>query len=78
MSRYGEALRYADHALRLRPAWLDAKYVKARCYEKMGEAEKTAGLYREIASDLRQEGAEVEAESEIEHAKRILDSRAFP
>lgn len=78
LSRYGEAIRYADHALQLRPTWLDAKYVKARCYEKMGEAERAAGLYREIASDLRQEGAEVEAESEIEHAKHILDSPTFP
>lgn len=78
LSRYGEALRYADRALRLRPSWVDAKYTKARCYEKMGEAQKAAGLYREIASDLRQEGAEVEAASEIEHAKRILDSQASP
>lgn len=77
LSWYGEALRYADRALRLRPTWVDAKYTKARCYEKMGEAQKAAGLYREIASDLRQEGAEVEAASEIEHAKRVLDSQAF-
>lgn len=77
LSRYGEAIRYADHALRLRPTWLDAKYTKARCYEKMGEAQKAAGLYREIASDLRQEGAEVEAASEIEHTKCVLDSQAF-
>ncbi len=74
LEQYQRALSYADQALRLHPTWVDAKYTKARCYEKMGECERAAGLYREIARDLRREGAEVEAAAEMKRAGHILGS----
>ena len=71
LARYGEALGYADQALRLRPTWVDAKYTKARCYEKAGDYQKASTLYREIAADLRRDGFEVEAAAEIQRAEQM-------
>lgn len=72
LEQYQRALDYADRALLLRPTWVDAKYIKASCYEKTGEIQKASDMYREIASDLRRDGFEVEATAEIQRAKSVL------
>lgn len=77
LEQYGEALAYAGQALLLRPDRVDAKYTMAQCYEKMGEAEKAADVYLEIAADLKQRGAEVESSAETERARSIREKNAF-
>lgn len=72
LEQYQKALSYADQALRLRPTWVEAKYIKALCYEKTGESQKASDMYRKIASDLRLDGFEVEATAEIQRAKYVL------
>lgn len=77
LEQYGEALAYAGQALQLCPDRVDAKYTMAQCYEKMGEAEKAADVYLEIAADLKQRGAEVESGAETERARSIREKNAF-
>ena len=73
LERYEEAMEYAVAALRIHPDYVDAKYSMAWCYEKMGKAKDAYSMYLEIASDLRRNGFVIEADSELHHAKALME-----
>lgn len=70
---YDEALRFADHAISIQPTWVDAKYSKAWCYEKMEKYQEAYEMYLEIAADCQRDGFEIEANTELQHAKQLLE-----
>ena len=73
LEKYQEAVAYADRAIALRPDWVDGKYEKAWCYEKMGKHREAGRLYLEIAEALKRDGFEVEAEMELRNARKLLE-----
>jgi transcriptional regulator with XRE-family HTH domain len=70
---YEEALRYADCAIAMHPTGVDAKYSKAWCYEKLEQYQDAYEMYLEIAADCRRDGYEIEADTEMQHAKQQLE-----
>ena len=74
LERYDEALAYEKQALQLRPDYVDAKYEMAWCYHRMGEKQKAAELYLQIADQYQREGLDVEAAAERRNAQRLLDN----
>lgn len=73
LEKYPEAIRYADRAIAMRPAYVDGMYEKAWCYEKMGKHQEAGRLYLEIAEALKRDGFEVEAETEFRNARNLLE-----
>lgn len=73
LEKYPEAIRYADRAIAMRPAYVDGMYEKAWCYEKMGKHREAGRLYLEIAEILKRDGFEVEAETELRNARKLLE-----
>lgn len=73
LEKYPEAIRYADRAIAMRPAYVDGMYEKAWCYEKMGKHQEAGRLYLEIAEALKRDGFEVEAETEFRNARKLLE-----
>ena len=73
LEKYPEAIRYADRAIAMRPAYVDGMYEKAWCYEKMGKNREAGRLYLEIAEALKRDGFEVEAETELRNARKLLE-----
>lgn len=73
LEKYPEAIRYADRAIAMRPAYVDGMYEKAWCYEKMGKHREAGCLYLEIAEILKRDGFEVEAEAELRNARRLME-----
>ena len=73
LEKYPEAIRYADRAIAMRPAYVDGMYEKAWCYEKMGKHREAGRLYLEIAEILKRDGFEVEAETELRNARRLME-----
>lgn len=73
LEKYPEAIRYADRAIAVRPAYVDGMYEKAWCYEKMGKHREAGRLYLEIAEALKRDGFEVEAETELRNARKLLE-----
>ena len=73
LGRYDEALAFEEQALQLRPDYVDAKYEMAWCYLKMGEKQKAAELYLQIADQYQREGLDVEAAEERRNAKTLLN-----
>ena len=70
---YEEALQFADQAIAMHPTWVDAKYSKAWCYEKMEKYREAYEVYLEIAADSRRAGYEIEADAELQHAKQLME-----
>lgn len=73
LEKYPEAIRYADRAIAMRPAYVDGMYEKAWCYEKMEKHREAGRLYLEIAEILKRDGFEVEAETELRNARRLME-----
>lgn len=73
LEKYPEAIRYADRAIAMRPAYVDGMYEKAWCYEKMGKNREAGRLCLEIAEALKRDGFEVEAETELRNARKLLE-----
>lgn len=73
LEKYPEAIRYADRAIAMRPAYVDGMYEKAWCYKKMGKNREAGRLYLEIAEALKRDGFEVEAETELRNARKLLE-----
>ena len=73
LEKYPEAISYADRAIAMRPEYVDGMYEKAWCYEKMGEHREAGRLYLEIAEILKRDGFEVEAETELRNARKLLE-----
>lgn len=67
------ALRYAERAIALRPDLVDGKYEKAWSYEKLGKYKEAAQMYTEIADTCQRDGLEVEAETELRNARRLME-----
>ena len=57
----------------MRPDYVDAKYEMAWCYLRMGEKQKAAELYLQIADQFQKEGLDVEAEAERHNARLLLE-----
>ena len=73
LEKYPEAIRYADRAIAMRPAYVDGMYEKSWCYEKMGKHREAGRLCLEIAEALKRDGFEVEAETEFRNARKLLE-----
>ena len=73
LEKYPEAIRYADRAIAMRPAYVDGLYEKSWCYEKMGKHREAGRLCLEIAEALKRDGFEVEAETELRNARRLME-----
>lgn len=73
LEKYPEAIRYADRAIAMRPAYVDGMYEKSWCYEKMGKHREAGRLCLEIAEALKRDGFEVEAETEFRNARNLLE-----
>lgn len=73
LGKYPEAIRYADRAIAMRPAYVDGMYEKSWCYEKMGKHREAGRLCLEIAEALKRDGFEVEAETEFRNARKLLE-----
>lgn len=73
LEKYPEAIRYADRAIAMRPAYVDGIYEKSWCYEKMGKHREAGRLCLEIAEALKRDGFEVEAETEFRNARKLLE-----
>ena len=73
LEKYPEAIRYADRAIAMRPAYVDGMYEKSWCYEKMGKHREAGRLCLEIAETLKRDGFEVEAETEFRNARKLLE-----
>lgn len=73
LEKYPEAIRYADRAIAMRPAYVDGMYEKSWCYEKMGKHREAGRLCLEIAEALKRDGFEVEAETEFRNARRLME-----
>lgn len=73
LEKYPEAIRYADRAIAMRPAYVDGMYEKSWCYEKIGKHREAGRLCLEIAEALKRDGFEVEAETEFRNARKLLE-----
>ena len=73
LEKYPEAIRYADRAIAMRPAYVDGMYEKSWCYEKMGKHREAGRLCLEITEILKRDGFEVEAETELRNARRLME-----
>lgn len=73
LEKYPEAIRYADRAIAMRPAYVDGMYEKSWCYEKMGKHREAGRLCLEIAEALKRDGFEVEAGTEFRNARKLLE-----
>ena len=67
-----EAMRYYDKAGQIGTYFCDEKYCKACLYEDLGEIEKAAQEYMEIAQILQSRGFDVEAEMAQQEAENLL------
>lgn len=72
LKMYGEAMGYYDKAGEIGTYFCDEKYCKACLYEKLGEYEKAADEYREIAHHLQKRGFDVEAEMALAEAESLM------
>ena len=72
LGKHEEAFGYWDKSLEIVPSY-EAKYSKAFRYQEMGELQKAGEMFLDIAMDLRREGFDVEAEAEIERARKLLN-----
>lgn len=70
---YEKAFALWDRAGEIGTWFWDELYCKAACLDKMGEYEKAAALYTEIAEKLREAEYDVEAEMAMEEAKKIRE-----
>ena len=73
LEKYPEAIRYADRAIAMRPAYVDGMYEKSWCYEKMGKHREAGRLCLEIAEALKRDGFEVDAETDFRNARKLLE-----
>jgi tetratricopeptide (TPR) repeat protein len=73
LEKYPEAISYADRAIAMHPELVDGMYEKAWCYEKMGKHREAGRLYLEIAEIQKRDGFEVEAETELRNARKLLE-----
>ena len=60
MKRYDEAFSHWKRALEMEPAWCDAAYSMASCYEELGDYENAWAVYNQIAEKLASRGFEAE------------------
>ncbi|MBR2414032.1 MAG: helix-turn-helix domain-containing protein [Clostridia bacterium] len=72
LKKYDEAMRYYDKAGQIGTCFCDEKYCKACLYEDLGEIEKAAQEYMEIAQILQSRGFDVEAEMAQQEADRLM------
>ncbi len=72
LEKYEEAMRCYDKAGQLGTYFCDEKYCKACLYEDLGENEKAAQEYMEIAQILQSRGFDVEAEMALREAENLL------
>lgn len=72
LKKYDEAMRYYDKAGQIGTYFCDEKYCKACLYEDIGEIEKAANEYIEIAQILQSRGFDVEAEMAQAEAEKLL------
>lgn len=71
LKRYDEAFAYWDKAGELGTDFYDEYYSRAYCYEDMGEYEKSYQIFMELASLLRQENYDVEADMAEEDGRKV-------
>lgn len=60
LKRYDEAFVHWRRALEMEPTWCDAAYSMGFCYEELGEYEKAARVWEDLADDLERRGFESE------------------
>lgn len=60
MKRYEEAFVHWKRALEMEPQWFDSAYSMGFCYEEIGEYEKAAEVFSQIADTLESRGYEGE------------------
>lgn len=72
LKKYDEAMGYYDKAGQLGTYFCDEKYCKACLYEDLGDNEKAAREYEEIAKLLLGRGYDVEAEMAQQEADRLM------
>lgn len=73
LGRYEDAFTYWSKAGEIGTYFYDDLYCKASCLEEMGEYEKSAQMYRDIAEKLRKDGYDVEAEMAEHEARKVKD-----
>lgn len=56
MKRYEEAFVHWKRALEMEPQWFDSAYSMGFCYEEIGEYEKAAEVFSQIADTLESRG----------------------
>lgn len=60
LGRYDEAFAHWNRAKEMEPTWMDSWYAMGFCYEELGEYEKAATMWEEIADDLSRRGFDSE------------------
>lgn len=73
LKRFDEAFPHWEAAVRLDGKFLDAMYSMAFCRGDMGQFDKAAGLWEEIARKLDERGLEIEAQWPREMAQKCRE-----
>ena len=73
LKQYDDAVPHWEAAVRLDSIFLDAMYSMAFCRGEMGQFDKAADLWEDIARRLEQRGLEIEAQWPREMAQKCLE-----
>lgn len=70
MKRYDEAFHHWRRARELEPEWMDAAFSMGFCYEELGNYEKAARVWEDIADSLAARGFDSETNFPREQARK--------
>lgn len=73
MKRYDEAFPHWRRARELEPEWMDAAYSMGFCYEEMGDFERAAEAWEDIAGSLAARGFDAEVHWPREQARKCKE-----